>query len=94
MTVFAARGVGLAREPEPLQQPPPALPPLTIDRVEAWFDDIQLSPRAVALIEELPVEPPPEQAPTSVDDLLEAFKRLDAQLESILDSLQTYNPPP
>ena len=77
-----------------IQKPPPALPPTTLDRVEAWFDDIQLSPRAVALVEELPVDPPADQAPTSVDDLLEAFKRLDSQLESILDSLQTYNPRP
>jgi hypothetical protein len=70
------------------------LPPTTLGRVEAWLDDIQLSPRAAALVEDPPVEPPADQAPTSVDKLLEAFKRLDAQLESILDSLQTYNPRP
>jgi hypothetical protein len=82
------------RQPEPLQQPPPALPPMTLDRVEAWFDDIQFSPAAAALIEEASVEPPAGQALAGVDDLLEAFERLDSQLEAILDSLQTYNPRP
>lgn len=94
MTGFAARGVGLGRQPEPLQQPPPALLPMTVDRVEAWFDDIQLSPAAAAIIEEATVEPPAAQSLASVDDLLEAVKRLDSQVESILDSLQTYNPRP
>ena len=91
MTGFAARGVGLGRQPEPLQLPPPALPPLTADRVEAWFDDIQLSPRAAAIIEEAANDASARESLAGVDDLLEAFERLDSQLESILDSLQTYN---
>lgn len=90
MTGLAARGVGLGRSPEPLQAPPPALPPATVDRVEAWFDDIQLSPKAAAIVEEATVEPS-RQALANVDELREAVERLDAQLESILDSLQTYN---
>ena len=94
MTGFAARGVGLVRPSEPLQQPPPALPPLTVDRVDAWFDDIQLSPMAAAIIEEATAEAPAGEALARVDELLEAFTRLDAQLESILDSLQTYNQRP
>jgi hypothetical protein len=67
---------------------------MTLDRVEAWFDDIQFSPAAAALIEEATAESPAKQALAGVDDLLEAVKRLDAQLDSILDSLQTYNPRP
>jgi hypothetical protein len=94
MTGLAARGVGLAREPMPLQQPPPALPPATVDRVDAWFDDIQLTPTALKVIEEAAAETSRDsraQSLTSVDDLQEAVKRLDAQLDAILESLQTYN---
>jgi hypothetical protein len=67
---------------------------MTLDGVEAWFDDIQFSPAAAALIEEATAKPPAEQALAGVDELLEAVKRLDSQLDSILDSLQTYNPRP
>lgn len=64
---------------------------MTVDRVDAWFDDIQFSPAAAALIEEATVEPPAGAALAGVDELLEAVTRLDLQVESILDSLQTYN---
>ena len=91
VTGCAARGVGVRRDPEPLQQPPPSLPPMSVDRVEDWFDDIQLTPTAAALIEEARIEAPAQRTLAHVEDLLEAFQRLDAQLETILESLQTYN---
>ena len=91
VTGCAARGLGVRHDTTPLQQPPPSLPPISVDRVEDWFDDIQLTPAAAAIIEEARVDAPADRTLAHVDDLLEAFQRLDAQLETILDSLQIYN---
>lgn len=56
--------------------------------VEAVIDE-----PADEAVEEMAVESPDDPL-TSMEDLYEAFKRLEQQLDTISDSLQTYNPHP
>lgn len=77
------------------------------ETIEGMFDDIQLSVTAAAYWDESEdVHPVAESAAEvlldtsadralrSVEDLYEAFKRLEQQLGTISDSLQTYNQRP
>jgi hypothetical protein len=66
------------------------------DDFYAFFgeEDLQLPIAAAVYVSPSDLEASSESALSSVEELYEAFKRLEQQLGTITDSLQTYSPHP